>query len=304
MKLVDLLVKQLEEWPEDVTYFVQDGDREVKAGSGSKLSEPTDTGGWVRHLTLDNYNFYSCLCTDWKTSVVTKDVYTKHKTQMKRKVRKDFDATKEYSVDVSGCTEEEKKEVQQGFFDAGIQWPSKGKIYQYLDVMKYTNKYEAGGVTYHLLYGDTTKGCNMTAKEFLDLVYEPDKKGHIHAESMAMYAEDAKTTDEPWELWYIDFGSRGTRQLTNHPCWNPKLKYLRKQKTHIVHGVEIPDLRVSPELGDYYYLADPTTTELAEHYKFVMRAEKLWAERGLCYQNTEEGKQAAILHSQAMLGLA
>lgn len=86
MKLVELLVEFLEEWPEGVTYFVQDGDREVKAGLGSKLIEPDDSRIWVRHSSLNNYTFYSGLCTDWQTSVVTKDIYTKHKeeTQMKQ----------------------------------------------------------------------------------------------------------------------------------------------------------------------------------------------------------------------------
>lgn len=53
----------------------------------------------------------------------TKDIYAEHKeTQMKRKVREDFNPAKEYSVDVEGCTVKEKEEVQQAFFDAGILW--------------------------------------------------------------------------------------------------------------------------------------------------------------------------------------
>ena len=79
MKLVDLLVKELEEWPHGVTYFVQDRDREVKAGNGSEPSEPPYLGVWIRRTSLDDYNFYLDLCTDWQTSIVTKDIYTKHK---------------------------------------------------------------------------------------------------------------------------------------------------------------------------------------------------------------------------------
>ena len=55
-----------------------------------------------------------------------------------RKVRKDFDPTAEYSVDVSGCSEEVKKEVQQAFFGAGFPWRDGGKVYRHLDVDKYT----------------------------------------------------------------------------------------------------------------------------------------------------------------------
>lgn len=83
MRLVELLVKELEEWPEGVTYFVQDRDRAVKAGNGSEPSEPTYPGVWIRRTSLDDYNFYSGLCTDWQTSIVTKDIYTKHKRKHK-----------------------------------------------------------------------------------------------------------------------------------------------------------------------------------------------------------------------------
>lgn len=39
-----------------------------------------------------------------------------------RKVRKNFDKNKGYSVNVTDCTEEMKKAVQQAFFDVGIDW--------------------------------------------------------------------------------------------------------------------------------------------------------------------------------------
>lgn len=76
-------------------------------------------------------------------------------------------------------------------------------------------------------------------------------------------------------------------------------------KTHIVNGVEIPDLRVVPEHGDSYHLADPTVPELTSLYKFTGTViDKIWVGRGLAYQPTGEGKQAAVLHSKAMLGIA
>ena len=82
MKLIELLVKELEEWPHGVTYFVQDRDGEVKAAGESEPREPREpssSGVWIRRSPLDNYNFYSGLCDDWQTSIVTKDIYTKHK---------------------------------------------------------------------------------------------------------------------------------------------------------------------------------------------------------------------------------
>ena len=73
---------------------------------------------------------------------------------------------------------------------------------------------------------------------------------------------------------------------------------------HIVNGVKVPDLRVKPELGKWYYLANPLCNSLQSSYKFNGTvADELWFERGLMYQDTEEGMQAAILHAKAMLGI-
>ena len=121
MKLVELLVKKLEEWPEEVTYFVQDGDRSVKAGGGSELVEPSDYCVWIRRIPLKDYYIYSDLCTDWKTSVVTKDVYTKYKTQMKQ----DFRNTK-----IRIKSEDQSKAFQEAVFEAGGKWLESGEFFQ------------------------------------------------------------------------------------------------------------------------------------------------------------------------------
>lgn len=218
----------------------------------------------------------------------------------KRKVRKDFDPRKEYSVNVEDCTEEEKKEVQQAFFDVGFKWISNDNTYKSLDAVQYSNAYTGGEVTTSLMYGDETNDCNMTAKEFLELVYE---QGHVHSEQMMRYAEDAKTHAEPWELWEYKGGDGAWIDCHYSPAWATHLEYRRKPKTHNVHGVEVPDLRVSPEYGEGYYLASTTAFDLTSRHTFVGdNTDKLWAERGLTYQYTDEGRQAAILHAKAMLG--
>ena len=225
--------------------------------------------------------------------------------KVKRKVREDFDKSKEYSVNVSGSTVEEKEEVQQAFFDVGILWNCYGAVYQHLDVMQYSNTHEVGIVNYHLMYGRSTNECNMTAKEFLDLVYEPEQQGHVHAKLMLQYAEDAMTHAEPWKLWQIKVDDRFWRDCGYSPSWDSSSKYRRKPKTHVVHGVEIPDLRVTLECDGYYHLADPVSKTFFTGHRFADHsADKLWVERGLAYQDTEEGRQAAILHAKAMLGIA
>lgn len=224
---------------------------------------------------------------------------------VKRIVRKDFDREKQYSVNVLGCTDEEKKNVQQAFFDAGIPWGLSGKIFKYMNAAQYSNTLSGGKVTTDLMYGSSTEDCNMTAKEFMDLVYEPMQEGHIHAENMAHYSEDAKTTAIPWELWQVKCEKGIWHRCQDHPRWKCAKEYRRKLKTHIVHGVEIPDLRVSPEYGDHYYVADPLSrTFVTGRMNNGKLAVKEWVNRGIVYQHTEEGRQAAILHSKAMLGIA
>lgn len=158
---------------------------------------------------------------------------------MKRKVRKGFDPSKEYSVDVLGCTKEEKEEVQQAFFDVGIKWRSGCEGYEYLSAEQYSNAYEDGKVDSYLTYCLETDDCNMTAKEFLELVYEPEQQGHVHAELMAQYEEDAKTHAEPWKLWYSKTGESLWWGCPSTPLWDPSSEYRRKPKTHIDNGVEI-----------------------------------------------------------------
>ena len=61
--------------------------------------------------------------------------------------------------------------------------------------------------------------------------------GHKHAELMALYAQDAQETPEPWERW--EFNSIGRinsigrkwSQLTSSPTWVTSIQYRRKPKT-------------------------------------------------------------------------
>ena len=132
-----------------------------------------------------------------------------------------------------------------------------------------------------------------------------ESAGHIHAKNMALFAEDAKHHKEPWKLWeFKNVWSDEWFDCSHHPTWEVTSEFRRKTKTHIVNGVEIPDLRVTQKHRDHFYLADPVSL-----YFFTFLDDdgddmlSLWIERGMVYQGTEEGKQAAILHSKAMLGI-
>lgn len=77
-------------------------------------------------------------------------------------------------------------------------------------------------------------------------------------------------------------------------------------KTHLVHGVEIPDFRITPEIGQSYYYPDPSGEALV--FRSTRRE---WSSSddhrvtySLCYEESDEGKQAAKLHAKAWLGIA
>ena len=73
--------------------------------------------------------------------------------------------------------------------------------------------------------------------------------GHIHADLMAQYAEDAKQYDKPWELWQHGDGETWVRCST-HPGWHTDHFYRRKPRTVQIGDIEVPEpCKVEPEDG-------------------------------------------------------
>jgi hypothetical protein len=73
----------------------------------------------------------------------------------------------------------------------------------------------------------------------------------------------------------------------------------------VINGVEVPNISFKPKLNEYYYTPMPNYPEL---YHLMMdyysnRLTDHLSVNNLCYPYTEEGKQAAILHAKAMLGV-
>ena len=63
--------------------------------------------------------------------------------------------------------------------------------------------------------------------------------GHIHAQLMAQYAEDAMETDAPWERWEFSHDDRDFLSLDCHPLWIIDNKYRRKQIANKHKGTPI-----------------------------------------------------------------
>ena len=231
----------------------------------------------------------------------------------KRKVRADFDKRQPITVNVIGCSEDVKKQVLQAFFDVGLFWITGDRDLSPRlvggDVGSYTNLLrKASGdkeAKSYVMWAIEAKG--ITPEQFLAMVYEDEPQGHPHAELMMQYAEDAKTHAEPWKLWQhrprqdCEWGD-----CERNPSWSVSTLYRRKPKTHLVHGVEVPDLRIKPSRGENYYYPLPTSPNLVRQTIFIHGddGDKYILRNNLCYEYTESGKQAAILHAKAMLGIA
>lgn len=290
MKLLKILQKELKQFPEGMFYAVQDEDGEVKFGKHSHPKLKSD-GIWYRRESWD------CLCItglelaeDWDSAIVTKDMWESGRVNqiivnvedlpIEEKRRVNEALAKIWSVECIGlCNPSHWEEV------VVIQGSSSG-INVRFDYYKY-------------------EGPTHTPQQVLEMAGMV-KQGHVHADLMALYAEDAKTSDKPWELWQL-FTKIGTWVgLDKNPDWCEDIQYRRKPKTHTVNGVEVPDLRFVPEEGEEYWFPDAGNEKLVHGttYWATDASYKHRVSNNLCYEPTEEGKQAAILHSRAWLGIA
>ena len=78
--------------------------------------------------------------------------------------------------------------------------------------------------------------------------------GHIHAELMAQYAEDALESDKPWERWEFSMNSQDYKSLHKHPSWGESNKYRRKPKVILINGHEVPEpCRTPLDIDDEYW---------------------------------------------------
>ena len=235
------------------------------------------------------------------TIIPAKDICTKHKeeTQMKQ-----------ICVNVDGLTIEEKQRVNEALAKIKNIMPCPPMVWGYpmdwesVSIM-FVTSYDGGKVGFD---NCANRSPTHTVRQVLEMAGMAEQ-GHVHAESMAKYAEDAKTHSEPWKLWQIkDKDDDGVWfYCQRHPIWATHLEYRRKPNTKLIHGVEVPVFEFTPKVGEEYYVADVGTPEFFEQWHKPSEdstSTQRMIERGLIYPYTEEGKQAAILHSKAMLGIA
>lgn len=89
-------------------------------------------------------------------------------------------------------------------------------------------------------YVQVTREGAARLRDGIDSYLNSLPKPHVHAELMALYAEDAKETDEPWERWqerapleyprsiYRYYDEDGYTTCVRHPSWDLRYQYRRK----------------------------------------------------------------------------
>ena len=124
---------------------------------------------------------------------------------------------------------------------------------------------------------------------------------HIHAELMALYAQDAMETETPWERWEY-FDNQVWRPLrTVYPLWFTNTQYRRKPQTININGHEVPEpYRGEMVEGQHYYRT--TLTTLTSCWKEV------WLNNEFDHHHMKYGllhltEEAAIKHAEALLSI-
>lgn len=80
---------------------------------------------------------------------------------------------------------------------------------------------------------------------------------HVHAETMAQYAEDAKKYNEPWKFWQYDHADSWI-DCTSHPSWVIDRVYRRKPRVINLAGYEVPEpVREPLSPGEKFWAVNP-----------------------------------------------
>lgn len=86
---------------------------------------------------------------------------------------------------------------------------------------------------------------------------ETNQYKHIHAELMALYAEDAMKTPKPWLRWeFKDSAEHSWSECLRSPEWSEFNNYRRKLKYININEYNVPELlREEPKMNTNYFVA-------------------------------------------------
>ena len=121
--------------------------------------------------------------------------------------------------------------------------------------------------------------------------------GHIHADLLAQYAEDAKQHDKPWELWQY-YASGTWENCENHPGWFTDHHYRRKPRTVKIGDIKVPEpCKVELEYGQEYFVPDVTTGSPRRRTWAHDYGDSLALKSNLVHLD----QQSAALHAKALI---
>lgn len=122
---------------------------------------------------------------------------------------------------------------------------------------------------------------------------------HKHAENMMLYAQDALTTDRPWEMWEFRFKGDEWKDLIDHAIWRKDCEYRRKPKTININGHEVPEPVRSPlEKDTIYYVPILHWVDKCDESRWgAHKLDLVFLKRGLIHLSEE----AASKHAEALL---
>lgn len=120
---------------------------------------------------------------------------------------------------------------------------------------------------------------------------------HKHAALMALYAQDASETDEPWKRWESCVLGQWTA-LAQNPHWYPDREYRRKPKTIMVNGFEVPAPLDKVQVGTTVYIASPASLDLSVMVVYTS-GHNPYFDRKIVHAT----RDAAVAHAKAMLGI-
>jgi len=180
-----------------------------------------------------------------------------------------------------------------------------------LDITRYalvTTGNEAACTDSHVLL-ETGQSCYecTTAKRRetqFDLIADAEEKpaGHPHAALMALYAQDAAETAEPWERWECFGSMKEWMGICSHPNWGLSNQYRRKPRTIKIGDCKIPaPERVAPAVGSPYWIVGISHGDcLVEELEWDDDAsDNFFLKKGIVHLNPE----SAVAHGEALIAL-
>ena len=152
------------------------------------------------------------------------------------------------------------------------------------------------------LHRDGHYVCHTTSNRMKYIEVREEKQGHIHADLMLQYAQDAQETPEPWSRWETNPDGRKWIQLTGNPSWVTSIQYRRKPKmlsVTLANGEVVSwpaPHRTELGFGDSYFYVGVDGSVIVGKWNYLLWDSDVLS-NGYCHLTREAANQhAAALH--------